>query len=108
MVKLEQAEVNRLARENAYAEELYNNHGKPKTYFKVPKLATRVRSNSRRFKKLDDTQKEDKQALMLVDAREKKRAASRSSRFQLEESHWELKQMVTKREQELKQILKDH
>lgn len=108
MVKLEQAEVNRLAKENAYAEELYNNHGKPKTYFKVPKLATRVRSNSRRFKKLDDTQKEDKQALKLVDAREKKRAASRSSRFQLEESHWELKQMVTKREQELKQILKDH
>jgi len=43
----------------------------------VPKLATRVRSNSRRFKKLDDNQKEDKQALKLVDAKEKKRAASR-------------------------------
>jgi len=36
MNKLEQAEIQRLAKEAAYKEELWNNHGKPKSYFKEP------------------------------------------------------------------------
>lgn len=49
---LEQKEVQRLAEEAAQREELFNNHGKSKSYFLVPNLATRARSNSRRFRQL--------------------------------------------------------
>jgi len=49
MQRMEQDEIERLAKESRYREELADNHGKPKDYFKVPGLATRVRSFSRRF-----------------------------------------------------------
>jgi hypothetical protein len=61
--KLEAAEIKRLSKEVEYKEELANNHGKPKSYFKVPALFTRVRSSSRRIRKLRDEQEEDKAEL---------------------------------------------
>ena len=33
LMELEAAEVGRLAQETAHKEELFNNHGKPKSYF---------------------------------------------------------------------------
>ncbi len=68
MNKLEQAEIQRLAKETAYKEELWNNHGKPKSYFKAPQfaLASRVRSNSRRFKKMHDQVEEQRNELEII------------------------------------------
>ena len=61
--QLEAAEIKRISKEVEYKEELANNHGKPKSYFKVPALFTRVRSSSRRIRKLRDEQEEDKAEL---------------------------------------------
>jgi len=36
LLKLENTEIQRLAKESALKEELFNNHGKPLSYFKVP------------------------------------------------------------------------
>ena len=63
MYELEQQEVTRLAKETSYREELFNNHGKPADYFKVPALFTRTRSNSRRFKKLTQERETAEQLL---------------------------------------------
>ena len=49
---IEQGEVKKVVKELEHREELANNHGKPKNYFLTPSLATRARSNSRRFRRL--------------------------------------------------------
>lgn len=104
--RLEAAEVERLAKEAAYREELWNNHGKPKSYFKAPKFALAVRSNSRRIKKMQEKNAEDRNELKLMN---EQRIQKRStSRFALDDSHYQLKAMVTKREQELKEVLNSH
>lgn len=53
LYQMEAAELQRRGKEAAYAEELANNHGKPKSFFQAPNLSTRVRSNSRRLSKLN-------------------------------------------------------
>jgi len=49
---MEQKEIHRLAKESQFREELADNHGKPLSYFKVPNLATRERSQASRYMKL--------------------------------------------------------
>jgi len=49
---MEKKEIERLAKESEYREELAGNHGKPKAFFQVPKLTTKTRSNNRRLSKL--------------------------------------------------------
>ena len=49
ILQLEQQEVTRLAKEAAHRQELFDNHGKPASFFKVPGLATKRRLNHRRF-----------------------------------------------------------
>jgi len=47
LLEMEQAEIQRLAEEAAYKEELAKNGGKPLSYFQVPKLNTKTRSIKR-------------------------------------------------------------
>ena len=86
-----------MAKETEYKEELFNNHGKPISYFKVPQLATRTRSNSRRFHKLVGKIEEDKNELARKEA-EKSRSIGRNSKFALNSDHENLKRMIAKRE----------
>ena len=80
--QLEQAEIKRIGKEVEYKEELANNHGKPKNYFKVPALFTRVRSSSRRIRQLRNEQEEDKAELQR-----KEQEKYRSTAFSLDEEH---------------------
>mmetsp|Transcript_7335 Transcript_7335/g.10371 ORF Transcript_7335/g.10371 Transcript_7335/m.10371 type:complete len:108 (-) Transcript_7335:980-1303(-) len=48
IAKMEAAEVDRLTKEIAYREELAANHGKPKSFWRVPVFNTQKRRNERR------------------------------------------------------------
>lgn len=104
--KLEKIEIERMAKEAAYKEELFNNHGKPASYFKVPNLVTRVRSNSRRFRRIQndvkDVQEElDRQAKL----KSKARSVSRNGRFVLDSDHDKLVAFIQQREAQLKNLI---
>lgn len=104
---MEASEVQRLADGQAQAEELFNNHGKKKGYFQTPNMSSKNRSSSRRR---DQTTENNNQLLELNEAkeRERKRSASRNSKFCLSKDHEQLKKLIQQREAELNIILKDH
>lgn len=83
---MEASEVQRLADGQAQAEELFNNHGKKKGYFQTPNMSSKNRSSSRRR---DQTTENNNQLLELNEAkeRERKRSASRNSKFCLSKDH---------------------
>jgi len=70
----------------------------------VPQLSTRTRSNTRRYRKIEGGLNEDAQDLQKV---EKEQAASvgRHSRFALKSEHFQLKELIDRRERELKELL---
>lgn len=104
LLELEEVELQRMAGEQAYKEELANNHGKPLTYFKVPQLSTRTRSNTKRFRKIEGEVNDDAQNLSKIQ-REQAASIGRHSRFALKSEHFKLKELIEKREKELKELL---
>ena len=73
----------------------------------MPNLATRARSNSRRFRQLTAQNDEDKAEVERKE-REKARSIGRNSRFALNSSHENLKKMIEKREGELAKLIEEH
>jgi len=104
LLQMEKVEIQRMAKESAYEEELFNNHGKPLTFFQVPKLATRTRSNSRRFRKLQGKIGQDKEELERKQ-KQKSKSIGRHSKFALTPEHDRLKEMISQRENALKELL---
>lgn len=95
-----------MAKESDYREELANNHGKPLSFFKIPNLATRERSQMQRYRKLKNSQLED-----IKELERKKRVGkspARHSRFALDAEHMELKKLIEKREIELNKLLAEY
>lgn len=96
---MEQQELQRLHKEAAYKEELFNNHGKGVNYFKAPVLGA-VKSNTNiRKLKTQEAEKENAQ-----DAYQRKqKALSRNSKFALalDESHYNLVKLLKQRQEEL-------
>jgi len=95
-----------MAKESDYREELANNHGKPLSFFKIPNLATRERSQLQRYRKLKNNQLADIQEL----ERKKRvgKSTARHSRFALDAEHMELKKLIEKREKELNILLTEY
>ena len=76
---MEEKEVQRLKKEKEIKEERFENHGRLKSYFQVPNLSLRSRSNTKRFHELPD-----EEALEIEKKnRERRRAESRNSKFRL-------------------------
>ena len=59
--ELEMAEVARIEAEIEKKEELFNNHGHEKSYFKVPKLHTHQRNTVRKVRDSKDNSSEDEE-----------------------------------------------
>lgn len=97
MREMEQAELERLYREALFKEELANNHGKPKSYFKVPNLSTASRRSSRRFRGLESARVEHAQEIQRKKTRVKAMSQGRSRIFDLEPSHDDYKQSIVER-----------
>ena len=57
--ELEMAEVARIEAEIEKKEELFNNHGREKTFFKVPKLHTHQRNTVRKANASQENSSED-------------------------------------------------
>ena len=103
---LEQDEIQRMAKEADYREELANNHGKPLSFFKAPNLATRERSQQQRYRKLKNNQIADKAELERNERAA--RSTARHSRFALDAEHMELKKLIERREAELNVLLNEY
>lgn len=103
---LEQDEIQRMAKEADYREELANNHGKPLSFFKAPSLATRERSQQQRYRKLKNSQIADKAELERNERAA--RSTARHSRFALDAEHMELKKLIERREAELNVLLNEY
>ena len=89
ILQLEQQEVTRLAKEAAYRQELFDNHGKPASFFKVPGLATKKRSNHRRFQKLM-YERETAEQTLAQRQNEQANSYMRGSKYALGKDHYDL------------------
>ena len=104
--EMEMHELDRLYKEALYSEELANNHGKPLGYFKEPKLSTRNRTTSRRFRKLEQEgslrEQENERNRQKIQALQSKR----TYRFDLDPTHESYKNQITGRQQQLKDLIR--
>jgi len=97
---MQMAEVERLQKEIAYREELAANHGKPKSFWKVPALNTLKRRHDR--KESDSSGAQFLRPLRLT------KSQHRPNKFDLDENTLMLKKLLQERSQELKKYFVAH
>merc|ERR1712045_20121 len=99
---MQMADVERLQQEIAYREELAENHGKPKAYWKVPALNT--------FKRQHVRQGDSNAAIRLRPLRVNKsqnprQQQQRTNKYALDDNTIMLKKLLSKRKEELSKYL---